>query len=203
MSNKEGDADLYLNYGKHFPSLEQYNWKSTGAYTEFLELSKDDNYFVSKGLQEIDGEYSLMIYGYSNTSYSLYISSDENKIMVLTDDYPASCTCQDKDDMCYFRYEGINSFNIKEVVEKEIIFTIDYTYGNGRVYGKLFKDGNNAVILKNLPNETNYDYINNRRHNYVRVPLKKDNEKYTVDSTLMLGVKCTEKSLFEDRKSVV
>ena len=197
MSNKEGDADLYLNYGKHFPSLEQYNWKSTGAYTEFLELSKDDNYFVSKGLQEIDGEYSLMIYGYSNTSYSLYISSDENKIMVLTDDYPASCTCQDKDDMCYFRYEGINSFNIKEVVEKEIIFTIDYTYGNGMVYGKLFKDGNNAVILKNLPNETNYDYINNRRHNYVRVPLKKDNEKYTVDSTLMLGVKCTEKSLFD------
>ena len=197
MSNKEGDADLYLNYGKMFPSLEEYNWKSTGSYTEFLELDKDDPYFVSKGLQEIEGDYSLMIYGYSNTSYNLFISSDENKIMVLTDDYPASCSCVQKNDMCYFRYESIHSFNIKHVYDKEIIFTIDYTYGNGIIYGKLFPDGNNANIIKNLPNERRYDFINDRRQNYLRVPLRSTDPRYTLDSTIVLGVKCMEKSLFE------
>ena len=50
MSNKKSDADLYLNYGKKFPTIKIYDWKSTGGYNEFLDVSKDDNYFSKLGL---------------------------------------------------------------------------------------------------------------------------------------------------------
>ena len=198
MSNKEGDADMYLNYGNVFPTMDAYTWKSKGAYTELLELSLNDPNFSSLGVSTIEGEYSLMIHGYSNTLYTLYISSNEKKIITLNDDNSQeSCTCQQANDVCYFRYENINNFGIKEVMNKEVIFTIDYTYGNGIAFGKLYKDGNTNTIIKDLPSKKNYDYANDKRQNYIKVNLSKDNPKYTLDSVVVVGVHCTEKSLLD------
>ncbi len=196
MSNKLGDADMYLNYGKTFPSFAKYNWKSTGAYTESIDISSSENFFLENGLPDLTGKYSLMIYGYLNTSYTLYIGNSKYKFISIKDDLTASCSCKSENDSCYFRYEVFEYFNIKKVSNKDIIFSIDYTYGSGSIYAKLFESGNNEVIFKNLPNETNYDF-KNKKDSFIDIHLDENNPKLTIDSQLILNVQCHDKSLFD------
>ena len=50
MSNKEGNADLYLNYGSKFPSIEDCNFSSFGNTNEFLDITTEDEFFLKQGL---------------------------------------------------------------------------------------------------------------------------------------------------------
>ena len=202
MSNKEGNADLYLNYGSKFPSIEECNFRSFGNTNEFLDITTENEFFLKQGLIEISGEYSLMIHAHSDTFYILYISDFDNyKINTINEHYPSSCSCNNKNEICYFKYENINYQSATIPAEKEIIFFVEFTYGSADLYANLYLDGNYYNILNNLPNKNKSLFNSTKRENYLRIKLSKNFEEisniYSINSVLMFGVQCKEKSLFD------
>ena len=196
MSNKKSDADLYLNYGKKFPTIKIYDWKSTGGYNEFLDVSKDDNYFSKLGLNDIIGEYSLMIKSFGESTYNLFISSEDVKLLHISENSPNGCY-NEQNDICYFRFENINDFSVKDLKEKEILFYIEYTFGSGKIYANLFENGNYDNIMKNLPYVRKYEYTNEKSYSFLKIKLDRKNTKYTINSVIIVGVQCIEKCLFD------
>ena len=197
MTNKEKDANLYLNYDEYISSLPDSQWKNIGAYNEYLDINVEDAFFISHSMKDIDGDYYLAIQGLDDSFYNLYISTQDVKILTLSKGNPAGCTCETENDNCYFRYENINSPDIRDVFEQNLIFYTEYTYGNGEIFGKLYPNGNMEEIINNLPTEANHDYIGDGSNEFLYVNLDKKNPQYTFSSVLVVGVQCKTKSLFD------
>ena len=197
MTNKEKDANMFLNYENYFSSLSNYRWKNLGNFNEYLDISIENSFFVERQMEDIDGDYYLAIQGLDDCFYNLYISTQDVKIITLAKGSPASCTCETDNDNCYFRYENINVPIINSIKEQNLIFYTEFTYGSGSIYGKLCPNGNMEEIINNLPTSSNYDYIQNNSNEFLNIKLKRDNLKYTFSSVLVLGMQCKEKSLFD------
>ena len=89
MTNKEKNAYIYLNYGKILDkNIDDFHWKSEGSYNEYIDISIDDPYFISRKIKNIDGEYYLdpkferNIEGFKNVGIpvGLYFYSYANSI---------------------------------------------------------------------------------------------------------------------------
>ena len=197
MTNKEKDANMFLNYENYFSSLSNYRWKNLGNFNEYLDISIENSIFVERQMEDIDGDYYLAIQGLDDCFYNLYISTQDVKIITLDKGSPASCTCETDNENCYFRYENINTPIINSVKDQNLIFYTEFTYGSGSIYGKLYPNGNMEEIINNLPTSSNYDYIQNNSNDFLNIKLKRDNLKYTFSSVLVLGIQCKEKSLFD------
>ena len=197
MTNKDKDANLFLNYNKYITSITEHRWRNIGSYNEYLDISTEDPLFTERKMETIDGDYYLAIQGLGDTFFNLYISTQDVKILTLSKDNPAGCTCETENDNCYFRYENINNPSTIEVYEQELIFYTEYTYGSGLIYGKLYPNGNMEEIINNLPTSSNYEYIQNNSDDFLLIQLKRDNLKYTFSSVLVLGIQCKERSLFD------
>ena len=194
MTNKDKRALLYLNYGK-IPTINKYQWKSKGYYNEYLDVSINDNFFEKKN--NLEGDYFLIIVGLGSCSYNLYISTEDIKLIDIDDDNPGSCTCNMKNDTCYFRYGNINDLNIKKVGNNDIIFYVDYIFGSAELFGKLYSSGGNDKVFKDLPSKNNKDYFNNRNNNFIKVSLSENlsGNKYKFDSIIIVVAQCSERSL--------
>ena len=70
--------------------------------------------------------------------------------MTITEQFPGTCMCEKELDYFYFRYENINSPNIVQVMEQEMIFYSEFTYGAADIYAILFDNGNNGIIFQYL-----------------------------------------------------
>ncbi len=134
-----GDADMYLNRGNELPTIEKNDWKSTDNIHEYIDISQDDEYF-KKNNKTISGYYTLLLVGFIDTSFSLFISSHKNKVFPLRDNIPMTCWCEKKGERCYFRYNEVFDKNNKEngIDHNEIIFTSEYLYGSGFMYSKIY-----------------------------------------------------------------
>ena len=198
MTNKEVDAFLFLYYGtlKDMNSTN-YDWKSEGTYNEYLDLSIDDSYFISRKMKSLDGDYYLAIRGFGDTYYNLYISDANVDLTTITEEFPGVCDCDKEGDVCYFRYENINYPDMVEPVEKDIIFYFEFTYGTADIYASLFDNGNNGYILQYLPSEYRKDYKSQFSNKYLRIKLLPGEPKYTLDSVIVLATKCKDKALFD------
>ena len=122
-------------------------------------------------MNELDGDYYLAIQGKDDTFYNLYISSQDIKIITLDENHPAGCTCESENDNCYFRYENLKSPLVKNLYEKKIMFYPEFTYGSGNLYAKIYKNGNMDKIMKNLPNQKNYDAKNEDNYQFLYMAL--------------------------------
>ena len=197
MTNKEKDANMFLNYDKYIESITDYHWKNIGAYNEYIDISSEDSFFVSNNMNDIDGEYYLAIQGLDDSFYNLYISTQDVKIMTISKGDPAGCTCETENDNCYFRYENINDPSIGDVFEQNLIFYTEYTYGSGDLYGKLYPNGNMEEIINSLPSKSNHEFSGGNTNDFLFVNLDKKNQKYTFSSVLVIGVQCKQRSLFD------
>ena len=199
MTNKDKNANMFLTNDLSISNIYQYEWRSSGGYNEYIDLSVNDQYFIEHGLNDLDGEYYLAIQGLEDTFYNLYISSQEVKIITITEEIPGSCICESENDNCYFRYENINNNDelTKNIVKKNIIFYTEFTYGDGSLYAKLYKNGNMKDILNNLPSKTNYDIKNDGLYDFLLMDLEEKNKNYTYNSVIVVGVQCKQKSLFD------
>ena len=197
MTDKDQDANMYLTYDKHNSNLDEYPWKNVGAFNEYIDLSINDPFFVSRAMEELDGDYYLAIQGKDNTFFNLYISSQDVKIITLEENRPSGCTCESENDNCYFRYENLKSPSVKNTYEKKIIFYPEFTYGNGVLYAKLYKNGNMDEIMKNLPNWKNNDANNEGDYQFLFMTLEEDNPKFTYNSVILVAMQCKQKSLFD------
>ena len=197
MTDKDQDANMYLIHDKFSNNLNEYYWKNIGAFNEYIDLSINDPYFISRSSSELDGDYYLAIQGKDDTFYNLYISSQDVKIITLDENRPAGCTCESENDNCYFRYENLKSPVIKNMYQKKIIFYPEFTYGSGNLYGKLYKNGNMDEIMKNLPNAKNNDASSEDNYQFLFMYLEEDNPKFTYNSVIVVVMQCKQKSLFD------
>ena len=199
MTNKEVDGYMYLNYNSMNKEMSDFHWKSEGSYNEYIDISIDDPFFISRKFNTLDGDYFLAIRCLKDSYFNLFISDSDVKIMTITEEFPGTCRCEKEGDYCYFRYENINSPDIADVMEQEMIFYADFTYGSADIYANLFEHGNNDLIMKSLSNRYSYDYRSSYSNQYLKINLNpsSNNKKYTIGSVLILGTKCKSKSLFD------
>ena len=197
MTNKEVDAFMYLNYENMDKEANEFQWKSEGSYNEYIDLSIEDPFFISRRINSLEGEYYLAIRSYKDTYFNLFISDSNVKIMTISRSFPGTCTCKKEGDFCYFRYENINSPEIAQVTEQDLIFYFEFTYGSADIYASLFETGNNGIILQNLPTQYKRDYKSIFSNQYLRINLSPGDPKYSLDSVIVLGTRCKSKSMFD------
>ena len=220
-----GDADMYINYGNNLPSFNNYIWRSSQSQMDSIFIDKNDNFFVDNKKTSLEGLYTIMIYGYTNSTYTLTVSQGQHKIIQLVPGTPSICKvdAENKEKLCYFRVE--NFANSKKVLEEDagglsniiqkstqvvdkdvhIVFSTKFLYGDGHMYVRLFKKTETEINLEDFPNEKRYDFSNeilfrnfkNSKRNFLKVDINKDNENLSAYSMLLLTVKCTDICLFE------
>ena len=220
-----GDADMYINYGNNLPSFNNYIWRSSQSQMDSIFIDKNDNFFVDNKKTSLEGLYTIMIYGYTNSTYTLTVSQGQHKIIQLVPGTPSICKVdeENKEKLCYFRVE--NFANSKKVLEEDagglsniiqkstqvvdkdvhIIFSTKFIYGDGHMYVRLFKKTETEINLEDFPSEKRYDFSNeilfrnfkNSKRNFLKVDINKDNENLSAYSMLLLTVKCTDICLFE------
>ena len=206
LSKMNGDADMYLNYGNdNLPSTSNYHWSSTNIGHEYIDINVKDKFFIKNKKKNISGYYTLLVIGFTETTYTLYVSSHADKIFPLIDNTPTSCQCQIKGEKCYYRYDNVfvglyngnNSNN--NIKSNEIIFTTQYIYGNGKMYASVYKDQElhddpNKKYQEYFPTEEKNQFSNaiTGKRNYLKV--KVENQYYTKDSLILLTYICEEKT---------
>lgn len=194
LTNINGDIDMYMNYGLEYPNMNNYTWISATLTNEFIEFDKNDNFFVSRNQTDLKGDYTIMLVGLTNSTYTLYITSHPNKIISVTDDQPASCR-SDGSEPCYFRYNDFFSFGKNFY---DIIITTDYLYGTGSIYANLYKE-TDYEIINELPSASLSDYSNveSNTRNLLKIKIDKSNKKLTEDSMILISVHCQVKCFFD------
>jgi len=201
LSNMNGDADLYLNYGNEiFPTPESNDWRSANTGHEYIDFNIDDPFFKKHNIDSLAGYYTLLVSGYSSTSYTLFISSHDEVVYPLLDNNPVICQCEEKGEKCFFRYDSVFRKNndLLNMEENEIIFTSQYLYGDGELYATIYKDQDLNEAGKKFyslfPTETNAQFSNYYSNQYNYMKIKIENEKYTKDSVILLTFLCKEKT---------
>jgi hypothetical protein len=203
LSNMNGDADLYLNYGiDKMPSPTQNDWYSVNLGHEYIDIDEDDKFFVEKKLKTLAGYYTLLVVGFTETSYTLFVSSHDEKIFPLNDNVPISCKCESKGDKCFYRYDNIfrtRGDEAKYFKSNEIIFTTQYIYGNGKMYANLLKDQDiiydqKKKYLDYFPDHKLYQFSNAEfgKRNYMKVNINEN--QYSKDSLILMTFICEEKT---------
>ena len=77
-----GDADLYLNYGDTlFPTPKNYNWKSASTGHEYIDFNIEHSFFKKNNIKNLEGHYTLLVVGYTSTTFTLFVSSHETKVI--------------------------------------------------------------------------------------------------------------------------
>ena len=199
LSNMKGDADMYLNYGEILPTTKQYHWNSNQINHEFIDINLNDKFFTKNVILSLNGFYTLLVIGYSDTSFTLFVSNHKNIIFPLRNNKQATCLCENEGDKCLFRYTDVFMSQNKDngINYNEVIFTSNYLYGNGIMYTKVVKDEEFHKIKnisKIFPDNDNYDISNkeSKQRNYVKIQIKE--EKYTEDSNILMTFICSEKT---------
>ena len=202
LSNMNGDADMYLNYGNDkLPTINDHHWSSANIGHEYIDLDIKERFFKSKNKKTVAGYYTLLVIGYTETTYTLFISSHADKIFPLVDNVPVSCNCQNPNEKCYFRYNNVyNDANKDRNINKnEIIFTTQYIYGNGKMYASIYKEQDltedkHKKYQQFFPTENDYQFSNalTGKRNYLKVTA--ENNQYSKDSLILLTYICSEKT---------
>ena len=198
LTNMNGDADIYLNKGSQLPTLEKYDWNSANPTHEYIDINKNDQYFKDNK-KSISGYYTLLLVGFVDTSYSLFVSNHKNKVFPLNDNQPITCICKKSGEKCLFRYSDVYDKNNVEngINHNEIIFTTQYLYGSGTMYAKTYDDKeihDCDEFYKNFPDKNNYDYSNKESNQRNYIKMKISGEKYNKDSNILLTFECNEKT---------
>ena len=207
LTNLEGDANIYLNYGEQIPTFERHHWKSENPSHHFINIEPTDSVLLSQGIKNLGGVYTLMIYGFSNATYTLIVTDNDKKITPISNNSPGSCMCQAAGDKCYFRFDLTND-EYEDLVyvdnKVNIVFTTHFTYGSGDMFAILYNDTIYTKI-SDFPSETKYDYSNldmNKR-NFLKLSIPSHNIKLNKKSMLLLSVVCHEESLFDINAAMI
>lgn len=197
LTNMDGDVDLFMNYGNNLPVFDNSTWSSSTPYNEFIEFNKDDNYFVTNKINEIQGNYTLMLYGYTNSSYTLYVTTHPKKILPIDTFSPASCKAK-AGDYCYFRYDDFDELEYNKTMDYEFVITTDYLYGSGIIYASLY-NATDYDILSDFPSYQNNDFntVTSNSRNLLKMKINNKNPKLSKESMLLITVECKENCFFD------
>lgn len=171
LTNSEGDSDLFVNFSDSLPLIENFDFSSQSFETEIIQLDLDNPFFKDKGLKSLQGVYTIGVYSYVNSTYTLFITPTKEKILPLADYYPSTCTAK-ANEYCLFNYvmDWID-YAIDDVKGslKSIIY-INFHYGNGIGLAKLMP---NYLALNSLPEPNDSKvFKNDFDRNFIRLNFK-------------------------------
>ena len=198
LYNMDGDADMYLNYGLSLPTPTLNDWKTNDLSHEYIDLNLDNEFFQKNNYDSLSGYYTLLIEGFTNTSFSLFVSTHTQRVLPLRNNRPVVCTCRTKGEKCFLRYNEVfdKENKAKGILNNNIIFTTNYLYGNGKMYTKLYKDSeiHGENFYKLFPDEKNYELSNkeSNQRNYMKMKIQES--KYSEDSAILMTFICEEKT---------
>ena len=198
LYNMNGDVDMYVNYGSSLPTLMANDWSTKELCHEYIDINKEDPFFQKNNFDSVSGTYTLLLEGFTDSAFSLFVSSHDQKVLPLRNNKPVSCHCMTKGDKCYLRYNEVFDKENKEkgILNNNIVFTTQYLYGNGIMYAKLFKDSeiHGEEFYKHFPSETEYDISNieSNQRNYMK--MKIEESKYEEDTAILMTFICDEKT---------
>jgi len=121
-------------------------------YSELIDIDITDNYFLTKKLSvsDISGEYTLGVFGYYNTTYTLFVSTEEQKLLPWNYGNEVSCRTKGDGEYCYFKYTN------KYIMDTSYFIIVDYLFGSGIIFAKYYTD-TPYDIFNNLPDKNHYD----------------------------------------------
>jgi len=159
LSNMNGDADLLLSRGNNLPTMLKSDWSSKTTQNELLNINIDDEIFKVNNIKSMTGNYTIGVYAYSNTTFTLFYSTQDQKIIHLDDNSPMSCQAK-KDQYCYFKFDNIKGYYQHK--DLKMIFSTEYSYGKGEIYSKIYNE-DNIKSYKNLPSDTINDHFSQNK----------------------------------------
>ena len=197
VSKMSGDVDIYLNKGLILPTISKWNWCSAMKGHEYIDISIDDEFFKNNKNEKLNGYYTLLLMGFLDSTYSLFVSSHKEKVFTLRNNKPMSCICEKANDKCLYRYNDVFVYDYNNKInENKIIFSTQYLYGSGLMFAKIVQDSelNNEKFYEIFPNKEKYDISNieSNQINYIKVNVPK--EKYNKDTIILLTYICNEKT---------
>lgn len=201
LQNADKNIDLFLNYGENLPTFDNFHWYSKNPFHQFINIDLNDPVIVQMGKSDLSGVYTLLLYGYGNSSYTLYITDNDKKIIPINNNLPGSCTTDKNNKICYFRYDLISNYyeELSFINDKiTIVFVTTFSYGSGDMYATLYKDTEYKEISE-FPDEEHFDYSNKKmtNKNFLKIDIYKNNTKLTNNSMILISVICKEDSLFD------
>ena len=159
LSNMNGDADLLLNYGNHLPTMTNSDWSSKTIRAEFIDFNKDDRFFKKKLLNTMEGNYTVGVYAFSNTTYTLFLSTHPQKIITIDDQTPMSCVTQKSKDVCYFKYNLNLGNEYYGKMDLNLLFSTEFHSGKiDSSYAKLYNQNTYGYDTM-LPHKRNNDKL--------------------------------------------
>ena len=193
-----GDADIYVNYGEELPTFNSYHWMSDNPQMDFITLDANDPFFVGKQQTTLKGFYTVLIYGYSSATYTLFATTHPKRIIPLGNNKPGTCKCKVEGEKCYFRFDDLVPEYEDAIQDISIVFSTNYLYGSGDQYVKLYKE-TDFDIHDHFPSELDHEWTNKNKNkrNFLKVDISKTHPNLTKNSMLLITVQCKEKSLLE------
>lgn len=189
LTTSEGDCDLYVSYGERLPTMSDYDFKSSTFETELIQINLDDPFFKDNKITSLRGVYTIGVFSWVNSTYTLFASPSKSKLIPVQDYYPSSCKAKKGED-CMFSYllDWVE-YAIDDVTGsvKAIVY-LDFSYGTGSAVAKLIpklsKDIDSIKLSKGekkvFTNEDrNYIKLNFAIEDYPEVfDMEKLNNKY-------------------------
>ena len=177
LYNVAGDSNLIINYGEELPTLDSYHWRGSSSYMDLIDIDINDNFFTNRQINSIQGIYTVGVVGYTNSMYTLYVTSHSKKIQNLKKDISSACMTKSDEDYCYFRYEtGSNIYNKSLTYEIEsLMVKTNYVYGSGIIVATIFNSTGENDIFQQLPSINNYRWSsqNQTRTDYLLMNVDK------------------------------
>ena len=207
LYNVDGDTDIYVNYGLTPPTYKKYHWFSLEPTHQFINIDKNDPIITQLGKKDLEGDYTIMITGVTDSFYTLVVSSNKN-LIDIGNNSPGSCKCK-KSESCNFKldlFENEIDYNVYQEIYHDddiqnlsFIFTSYFLYGYGDMYGKFFENQDYESIEKIIPNEDEFDFSNlefNKRQ-FMKIDINKEDKRIGMESWFLISIKCNEDSLVE------
>jgi hypothetical protein len=142
-------VEVFVNYGRNYTSKDLANWLSLKDLA-FLDISKDDPYFNTHKISLSNSSFTVGVFAYRNTTYSLLVSSFPNPVQRIVDKEEKTCVTRKNMDYCYFVYHNTP-------IEDYILdFNANFLYGNGTILANFFNSSED--IVSHLPNIEKYQY---------------------------------------------
>ena len=196
-NNAGGNTDIMVNYGGEFPTNQISDWKSDFSWAESIEITKEDGYFQTTGALINNSNYTIGIYGYSNSTYTLYVTTNPKKILPVGIYHSGSCKTKKDNDYCYFRYSEMYSLSSNVSYSQQILASAEFLYGQGTMYAKVYNISD-IDVFKDVPTKESYDFSSEDQNirNFLKIDLSEVIDKIKgkdfTEISLLFSVFCAK-----------
>lgn len=175
LSSLEGDADLFINMNETTPTKSDHDFKSDDYETEIVQLSLETDKIKDKKLDTLAGTYTIGVYSTQDSTYTLFVSEFDKKLLPIDDYYPSSCYSS-KGESCYFNYLLTwVDYTIQTPLDsiKAVVY-FNFKYGsNAKITGKFVSSKD--IDFNKVINNNKIDFSNDKEMDFMHIDIKLEN----------------------------